>query len=95
MDGRFSGGHDFYVAEAEHSISPIAPRVLLRCCRCNALAIGLIGSESDREYATTKDREFDTGEWWDFDELKITGAASECPRSPARNDAMGEMRGDR
>lgn len=79
MADRFSGGHDYYVTEAGHALSPIAPRVLLRCCRCNTLAIGLIVSDGDREHAATKDREFDTGEWWDFEELKITGAASECP----------------
>jgi hypothetical protein len=83
MASRFSGGHDYYVTEADHALSPIAPRVLLRCCRCNSLAIGLICSDSDRGYAATKDREFDTGEWWDFEELKITGASSECQNAPA------------
>jgi hypothetical protein len=83
MASRFSGGHDYYVTDADHALSPTAPRVLLRCCRCNTLAIGLIESESDRRYAATKDRQFDTGEWWDFEELRITGASSDCQCAPA------------
>lgn len=79
MASRFNGGHDYYVTEADRALCTIAPRVLLRCCRCNTLAIGLISSDRDREYAATKDRQFDTGEWWDFEGLKIIGAASECP----------------
>jgi hypothetical protein len=84
MTTRFNGWHDYYVIDASHAISPIAPRVLLRCCRCNCLAIGLIESCSDLQYAATKDREFDTGEWWDFEELKVTGAASKCPARKKR-----------
>lgn len=76
---RFSGGHDWYVTEATYATSPVASRVLLRCCRCNSLAIGLIQADDDRKYAGTKDRQFDTGEWWDFKDLKIMGAATSCP----------------
>ena len=78
---RDHGGHDLYVTDATHALSPPAPRVLLRCCRCGRLGVGLIETASDRRYAATKDREFDTGEWWDFESLRIIGSvAADCAR---------------
>jgi hypothetical protein len=53
--------------------------VLLRCEQCGCLGVGIIETKSDRDYAATMDREFDTGEWWQFDALRIIGsAAAEC-----------------
>lgn len=76
-----SGGHDLYVTDAKYATDPLVPRVLLRCCRCGRLGVGLIESSRDREYAASKDSEYDTGEWWHFEDLRITGsAASPCPR---------------
>ena len=79
-----TNGHDLYVTDACYALDTVAPRVLLRCSRCGRLGVGVIETQSDREYAATKDRQFDTGEWWNFDSLRITGAAgAPCPRGAA------------
>lgn len=79
MTTRTSGGHDLYVTDASHALSQVAPRVLLRCARCGRLGVGIIETQGDRDYAATRDRQFDTGEWWDFEALRITGsAAADC-----------------
>jgi hypothetical protein len=76
---RNANGHDLYVTDATYAISPLVPRVLLRCERCGCLGVGIIETQSDRDYAATMDREFDAGEWWHFDALRIIGsAAAEC-----------------
>jgi hypothetical protein len=75
-------GHDIYVINATFAHNPptMVPRVLLLCARCSRLGVGLIETQSDRDYATTKDREFDTVEWWHFDDLRIIGSLdAECP----------------
>ncbi len=73
--------HDLYVFDARFATDPVTPRVQLRCCRCGRLGVGLIETAGDRAYAATKDREFDTGEWWDFEALRIIGSvAAPCPR---------------
>ena len=81
---RHHDGHDLYVTDARYATDPLVPRVLLRCVRCGRLGVGMIESQSDRDYAATKDREFDTGEWWSFERLRIIGsAAAQCPRGDA------------
>jgi hypothetical protein len=73
-------GHDLYVTDAAYAVDAMVPRVLLRCARCSRLGVGLIDTQSDRDYARLKDREFDTGEWWHFDELMIIGSLDAvCP----------------
>ena len=82
--GRFLDGHDLYVTDARYAADQLAPRVLLRCARCGCLGVGMIDTQEDREYAATKDRDFDTGEWWDFERLRIIGsAAATCQRGTA------------
>lgn len=74
-------GHDLYVADARFATDPMMPRVLLRCCRCGRLGVGMIETAGDLSYAATMDREFDTGVAWDFEALRIIGsAAAPCPR---------------
>lgn len=74
-------GHNLHVTDARFATDPLVPRVLLRCCRCGRLGVGMIETESDRAYAATMDREFDTGVAWDFESLRIIGsAATRCPR---------------
>lgn len=81
---RHHAGHDLYVTDATHALHPLMPRVLVRCCRCGRLGTGLIETEGDRAYALLKDRQFDTGEWWHFESLRIIGSASApCPRGGA------------
>lgn len=77
-------GHDLYVTDARFAADPLVPRVLLRCCRCGRLGVGMIDTESDRDYAATMDREFDIGMAWDFESLRVVGsAAAPCPRGGA------------
>lgn len=80
MTTRTSGGHDLYVTDATFALSPLTPRVLLRCVRCGRLGTGLIETQRDRDYAATRDRQFDAGEWWCFEHLRIVGSvAASCP----------------
>ena len=72
---RHYGGHDLYVTDASFAAGALVPRVLLRCSRCSCLGIGIIETQGDRDYAAIKDRQYDTGEWWDFEALRITGMA--------------------
>jgi len=79
---RHHAGHDLYVTDATHALHPMVPRVLVRCCRCGRLGVGVIETDADRAYTSLMDREFDTGEWWCFDALRIIGStAAPCPRS--------------
>jgi len=88
---RHHAGHDLYVTDATHALHPMVPRVLVRCCRCGRLGVGVIETDADRAYAGLRDREFDTGEWWFFDALRIVGStAAPCPRLDARIEGGAE-----
>lgn len=74
-------GHDLYVTDARFATDCISPRVLLRCAKCGRLGVGMIETASDRTYAATMDREYETGIAWDFEAMRIIGsAAAPCPR---------------
>lgn len=82
--GRHHAGHDLHVTDATHALHPLVPRVLVRCCLCGRLGVGLIETDEDAAYARLKDRQFDVGEWWHFSSLRIIGsAAAQCPSGGA------------
>lgn len=71
--------HDLYVVDAQFAHRDINPRVLVRCGRCNMLGIGMIETIGDRRIARRYDSQYDTGHWWNFDDLRLLGISSSCP----------------
>lgn len=76
--------HDLYIVDAKYAHRDIRPRVLVRCGRCNRLGIGMIETIGDRRIARRYDAEYDTGHWWNFDDLRLLGIPSFCPGAKPR-----------